>query len=104
MRIVAKIAGHESRSVIRQATWKMFAPAHHRGLLERRVHRTECGRHQQERHRRVVQAVDPDHPAHGVDVEERALDAEPRLHHQVDDADLGAGEQDPGDGEEGSPE
>src|SRR5260221_5501286 len=35
-------------------------PAHGRGLLERGVHGAESGGHEQKRHRRVVQAVDPD--------------------------------------------
>jgi hypothetical protein len=75
-------------------------PAHHRALLQRRVHGAEGGRHQQEGHRRVVQAVDPDHPRHRIDVEGRRLEPEPRLEREVDEADLGAREQDPRDREQ----
>ena len=47
-----------------------------------------------------MQAVDPDHAAERVDVDEHRVGVEESLQRQVDDADLRAAEQDPGDGEE----
>jgi len=47
-----------------------------------------------------MQAVDPHHAPQRIDVEQRPLQAEPFLQREVEDADLGAAEQDPRDREE----
>ena len=69
--------------------------AHLRGFLERGVHGAERRGHQQERDRGIVQPVDPDHPRHGVDVEEHVVGAEQPLQRHVEDPDLRAREQHP---------
>src|SRR5258708_15452418 len=89
-----ELQGHPVRDL------KDVRPAHGRGFLERWVHRAESGRHQEKGHRRVVQAVDPDHPPQRIDVEQGLFQPEPVLKREVDDSDLGAAEQDPRDGKQ----
>ena len=46
-----------------------------------------------------MKPVHPDHSAQRVDVHERLFETEPALHHKVEDADLRAREENPGDHE-----
>ena len=72
-----------------------ISAAHHRGFLERGIHRAKGGAHQQKSDRRIVQAVDPDHAGDRIDVDKRRIGVEGVAHHEIDDADLGATEENP---------
>ena len=69
--------------------------AHQRSFLECRVHRAKGRRHHQERHRRVMQAVDERHAGQRIHVDEYEAGPEQRLQRKVDETDLRAAEQDP---------
>src|SRR6266850_2992371 len=73
---------------------------HHRRFLQRRIHGAERRGHQQERHRRVVQAIDPHHSPQRVDVHEYRVGVEQPLENEIDQPDLRAAEQDPRHGEQ----
>ena len=66
----ARMDGSESRKVTRRMVIHDAGTAHARGFLQLRIGVAQRRAHQEKRQRRPQEALDHDHPGHGIDVDQ----------------------------------